>query len=1241
MKKLAAILAGAVGGVFLLHIVAAGSPAVAAESCPALPNAESTFGGALTSLINKATGGGSGGLSQSGDPVKLLNDSQQQKVLGWLRTELDGRQAALAADREKSAAEKKVEDLKRRIFTRDRMERDAAVVGNRVYDQVVGQVLPSNRQGKPLGQIIDEEIARGEPGLVSKYADKYKKAIFAAVEADPAKAGEFAGALSAGDYSTVMDLAADWGAAGFGAMVGDALEELGYANSKAVWTKAVTHAGAAKDVMIALKDGDHDAAWEVIKEEWKKEVKDQARAAVKTAINFVFDAGSGVGSIGDFVPREIISDNMRNTIAPDLFGLTPGDIYLKILDAEQEFIEWSKHYLREHAERGDGACIRLYESEYERTNDRGYAYQEFLDCIPTSQYSAFPEFQNQANSAGLNYDAMLQAFLEARRTHRTTAWTPLDWIAEKVKARKEQLERQIMPELTRVEQVMANIAEGVGPALDNRLTDFANAVLNDNQWEQLADEIRQLEQALDQTLAAVDTDLGRIRRYSDGIGDSCTDYERQKQIARQALSEGLDLSVTASRLWDRIDEIDTSACQQPEAVPQANDDAAKMAALGRAIEGDRAKLTSGVENVCAIPAEIRNAADKAEARQRLDAGLQSARDVQAIAARLAGSADELAGLSTPDAGASGAGNGAASAREKVMSEINALKGEIDALAGRFAEVDGRFTPAHRAMNRAQQRISNLTDPTKEIIERIQSCLRPLAAAPAAEQPRALLAELQQRSTDIGGCRGVVLESWDERDPDPSSASGFSSSTPWRHRQLSLSHSIESLRGKLAEIEAQCPAPAETLPTADTGAGQEGPDPQAVKAGAEEVRSRMQGCVAEAITTYQDAWGKPTVELSEATCSPEQNADIMAKLRQAADDGSDEAKARLAKIGPITANVAIAHARYNAAKQAFAAGDLNGARAALNEAKAVIDGLGGGPDCSELAGKIAAGLDKIERLGDAIAAAEQAVAACDSDAMKRWKSALAKVGNPAAGPVKQSLERSEKRCEAGRRDEAIAAANQACMTRLGVFALADRESVARGDPKCVCKQGYRGSEDGKSCVRAPSEAELAAARNANCKQQYGDGYYAGKPDKNGQYYCLPTKQTANAWCRQNNGSGYYAGRVKSDGSFSCNLSAAAVRQAALNECRKTYGSRFIRLVKRNGQYYCEYNTGTANNQPQHDTRASAAAIAAGAAIIQGILGQANSPGRSTQGGGVRPTPRAPPSGPSDHCKNMSIAAPTCL
>lgn len=118
--------------------------------------------------------------------------------------------------------------------------------------------------------------------------------------------------------------------------------------------------------------------------------------------------------------------------------------------------------------------------------------------------------------------------------------------------RLKRLQAHMLPQLTRAGKVMANVAAAAGKASQNRLTELAAAVLNERQWDRLEEAVRELEKLLDQTLIAIQSDLARIRRYSDGIGEACTKYERQKGIVRQALAEGGALSVTSSNLWDRL-----------------------------------------------------------------------------------------------------------------------------------------------------------------------------------------------------------------------------------------------------------------------------------------------------------------------------------------------------------------------------------------------------------------------------------------------------------------------------------------------------------------------------------------------------------------------------------------------------------------------------------------------------------------------------------------------------------------
>ncbi len=1297
-------------------LAAGANQAQAASSCPALPNAESTFAGALNKLIDKATGKGNA-LQTAGDPVRQLNATQRQKVLSWLRGELAGRRAALSGSREKSAAEQKVDALKRRIFTRDRMERDASVVGGRIYDRTTdGTILPSARRGKPLGQLIDEEMARDAPSLAAKYKAKYKTAILKAIEENPAAVGEFAGALSGGDYMAVADQAASWGAQGFGTIVSDALEEMGHVNSKTVWDRAVKHAGAARQIVQALSNGRTDDAWKVIGDEWKKEVKEQSRAALKAAVNFAFDAGGGAGTVGDFVP---IPGAAQNVIAPGAFGLTPGDLYLKLIDAEVALIKWGDNFLRTSWSHGDGQCVRIYNSTYERTGNTGAAYDEFHHCSATARYSAMFEFANQAKAMGIDETAAAKEFLEAHRRRLPNSGTPLQWIkakAAKIAAKRKAVGRQIAPELTGVQKVLSNIARGIGSAMDNRLAEMVSAVLNEAQWDQLAEEIRQLEETLNDTLAAVDKDLNRIRRYSGGIDRWCTTYDRQKLIARQALTDGIDLSVRASRLRERLDGIDTSVCEGAETTAPGGDTAAQAATLAGAIKGDQAALSSSVDMVCAAPEGIRTAPDKATGRSRLGEALTTAQEAQAIIVRLKAS---IAEGSTLESGGTSDGqdqSSAAAAREQAMSEIAATKGEADALAGEFGNLEERFRTAHDAMRDAQRRIGNIAEPTQEIIEGIKQCLRPLAFAPVAEKPRAILAELEQLSSRNIGCRGDVLESWNERDADPPSGSGVSSSAAWRYRSLTVSPTPDTLSARLAEIEATCPVPADTSVPENSAAQSDLPDPETVNAEASDAGARVEHCVADALVAYQDAWGEPRVELSDATCSPSQNAEIMSKLNQAAADGSQAAKDHVAKLTPIVAAVSNAHAAYDTAKQAYAAGQLANVRSNLNGAKAAIDGLGGKPDCSDLAGKIASGLDKadrldevlreignavsscnvaaiervrqrygnqshpaitsalrtgdgiiaanasyedakrtyssgdlgsaesslsrarsalsqaggakcsdlrdkiagglsrVERLRDAIRSAEQAVSSCDQPAIKRWTGSLATVTNPAADPVKAKLKRAGKKCES----QAVATRNERCRRDHGPGYHAGKPG-ADGTYYCIpsrktadnwCNANNKGSgwragkinaKGGFDCEK--SRKQQQAENNAYCRRQHGRGYYAGKPRKDGTYYCRPTKKTASAWCRANNpGSGWYAGKIKANGGFNCYQSAKGRSRQAWADCRRQFGNRLVNVkIFKDGRYQCIYNTGTAGQQPRHNTQTSAAAAAAAGAIIQGIIG----------------------------------------
>jgi hypothetical protein len=360
---------------------------------------------------------------------------------------------------------------------------------------------------------------------------------------------------------------------------------------------------------------------------------------------------------------------------------------------------------------------------------------------------------------------------------------------------------------------------------------------------------------------------------------------------------------------------------------------------------------------------------------------------------------------------------------------------------------------------------------------------------------------------------------------------------------------------------------------------------------------------------------------------------MAAHRQAIDDKTnhpalDRLRARMA------AQLA-ALERFAAAKAALKADKLADARSALAAAESAIKGAPQS-DCRGLRSKIAERADAIKVVARASADADSAIASCDMGGLQTRAymppdTDFAELARQLQSRLDAGLETCRRK-EEDRQDEAR---QDRCRRDHGA-GYAPGKPDAGGTYYCIpnqatadawCNANNPGSgwkaakitaKGAFVCNKSPKQQQ--ADNNASCRQQYGNGYYAGKPSKKGQIYCLPTKTTANAKCREANGAGAIAGRIKSNGTFDCRWTAKARSQQAWAACRRQYGSRLANVkIFKNGSYQCFVNTGPVAQQPRHNTQSSAAAAAAAGAIIQGVIGAIN---RSNRGGGGGHTPRAP-------------------
>jgi len=302
--------------------------------------------------------------------------------------------------------------------------------------------------------------------------------------------------------------------------------------------------------------------------------------------------------------------------------------------------------------------------------------------------------------------------------------------------------------------------------------------------------------------------------------------------------------------------------------------------------------------------------------------------------------------------------------------------------------------------------------------------------------------------------------------------------------------------------------------------------------------------------------------------------------------------------------------YADAKDAFAGGDLDVAERRMNQAAAHLSSVDGG-DCGDLRAAVAKGPKVIGNWRRGQAKTTSMIGRCDVEAMEKFHGRLQGMSSSIAATMAARIASALPRCRKTERDRDTArkdsdrqnksaARRRNCIHKFG-SGYAPGPVDADGRYYCVpnaaaatawCNANNKGSGWRASRISAKGvfdckkrTADAKKERNANCRRKFGRGYYAGRTDKKGSYFCLPTKKTANAWCRRNNKGRAYAGRIKANGSYACHWKK---------------GKAPKRTVKR-------------PPTRTHDTRNSAAAAAAAGAIIQGIINSGGSNTRRTTDG----------------------------
>ncbi|MCP4936478.1 MAG: hypothetical protein GY927_20310 [bacterium] len=198
-------------------------------------------------------------------------------------------------------------------------------------------------------------------------------------------------------------------------------------------------------------------------------------------------------------------------------------------------------------------------------------------------------------------------------------------------------------------------------------------------------------------------------------------------------------------------------------------------------------------------------------------------------------------------------------------------------------------------------------------------------------------------------------------------------------------------------------------------------------------------------------------------------------------------------------------KYTQAKLAFLGGHMDRSRSLFSQALARAREANG-LTCKNIEGRIEKNIVRITAFQGMDIAAKSAIDTCDMTSITKLKSRLSKATNHYLKNVRGRLVSKSKKC---RKEE----------------------------------------------------------RDAKCVEDKGVGYYAGPMDKEGYYYCLPTKATADAHCRDNNkGFGLYAGKIRAKGGFEC----SRTHEGSESKCRTDYGKRYIKTTfGKGGSYTCHF------------------------------------------------------------------------
>jgi len=719
-----------------------------------------------------------------------LNEEQSQKVLKRLKSELLNLRTW---DSGKRAADKKASKSLQELLA----------------EQAKADSESKNRTsaGKAL------HLTKGYAVMASQY-----------IAANMTDFSRVAGGLSAGDMKLARQKVPEWGAVAFGQLVSDTLDSNHYLHSKIMWDELIGNASSLKNVTIAFASGDTKKLSQVAWKEAEVAGKKYSKKVTVAALNWVFsDINSGWETLTGKLP---------------LLKVTVGDAYVALVEAETEFIQVGKNYLKQ---RRAGKCLDLYVSEFDRLHgDRESAYNEFELCdfktLGSSSY--FRGVEAYITRAKKEPHAVYIAMLESYRKHRTS---PDRWLQKRVQARKVKIKSQVNPGLKAAQLRIDTVSLGFMGALRIRLNQLA--------WEEMDRPVKdELEMRLAAALNKISPTMKTLRERQEKVIGRCNTYDKAMQDAEAVLAQSHGVNAKLRHLEAEISSL--PSCDKPGRIMQQLPHLIERAESERqAFDKHINTMKQAVDQTCRHANAIKTSAHKGAAKEHVDQCQDTARQAEAAIGQAGRSLDALAKIR--DAVAKIAQGAGEEKLPEALKNIGKLKQQLSELRISITKIEAAFNVAKQSMSKQPGPATAGAAWMETSAREINRLLQPFKAAPAAMKGAGKVQQILAITGNISDNAAILCS-------DRVDASWSGKKQPWRYRSIMILPPPDLLAGKIDAANQSCSQFASNKKPSDVVK-----QLNAWHSQAENQRSLFaiarkgyQQCVAKSLVSYKKYWLDP-------------------------------------------------------------------------------------------------------------------------------------------------------------------------------------------------------------------------------------------------------------------------------------------------------------------------------------------------------------------------------------------------